>query len=135
MIQVRPWDVNSDKIIIQRWYEGNGSMGPHPSQLPPLGMVAYNDEYEIAAVGAYQSIGVGVAFPEWLVTNPEVGPFTKVKGVVAAMTALERALSKQGYQMKRISIIDERIANLAEKLLDYADIGPKVTYMVKNTAE
>jgi hypothetical protein len=132
-MKVRPWDREADYPLLKAWFEGNGSLGPHPSQLPPLGVVVEEDGEPIAAVGAYQSLGVGVAFPEWLITNPEIKPRKKLKAVITVMDALERMLVADGYDMHRAAIIDDRIANLAQKHLGFRDIGPKVNYLVKST--
>lgn len=132
-MEIRLWDRVQDYPMIKEWYQGCGSMGPHPSQLPPLGVVASDEEGEHAAVGAYQSLGVGVAFPEWLVTNPSTSTRRKLDAVITAMEGLELILVSQGYEMQRIAVIDDRIAKLAAKMLGYADLGVKVNYLVKNT--
>ena len=134
VMTVRPWDREKDYPLIREWFEGNGSLGPHQSHLPPLGIVVEDEDGPLAAVGAYQSVGVSVAFPEWLVTNPDTKPKKKLRAVIIAMRGLERMLVAQGYEFQRIAIIDDRIAALAKSQLGFHNLGPKVHYLMKNTS-
>ena len=125
------WNKDKDWPTLEGWFRHSGG-APHVSHLPPLGMVVSDDDGPLLALWVYQAVGVGVCFPEWLVSRPGAGPFQKIKGVKLVLERLQHILKLEDYQLMRIAILDPRIARIAERL-GFINLGPKVHYLLKET--
>ena len=131
-MKTRIWEEECDWPTIQNWFQRIDGGAPHVDHLPPLGIIAEDRDGPLAAVFAYQSLGVGVCFPEWCIVRPDAGIYRKLAGVGEALKALEKMLLLDDYTYLRIAILDERIARIAAKRFGFVNIGPKVHYLVKN---
>jgi hypothetical protein len=93
---------SSDLDTLASWWSDNDSVTPHESQLSTLGVIGYVDDVPVAAVWAYMSVGVPVAFLEHFITNPDVkSTSTKLRGVTHMMDRILDELSEDGYQLIR----------------------------------
>lgn len=129
-IRVSLWDESQDWEMLKPWFLAAGG-APHVSQLPPLGLIAWDDEGALGAIWVYQSVGVGVCFPEWFICRPDAGPFQKLAAARQILNSLERLMTQEDYQLLRIAILDERIARIAQRRFGFVDVGPKVHYLLK----
>ena len=131
-MKVRLWE-DADWPTVEDWFHehGGGPFAPHITQMPPLGLVVEDGEGLLAAVWAYQSLLVGVCFPEWLIARPGAPAFRILAGARLLLAKLEQCLLYDDYQVLRIVILDDRIARIAERRFGFVNIGPRPHYLMK----
>jgi hypothetical protein len=108
---LRMW-TEDDYPMLQTWWEGHGWPAVPQRILPPLGVIFENS----AAGWMYlDNGGVGVAFIEWLVTNPKAAPRTAVAALVAVVTFLKSEARRLNYPFILSTCKQEGLARLLEK--------------------
>lgn len=129
---IHVWDPDLHREDVRDLYTSAGKEGPHESHFPPLGILAEEDGEILAAMWAYQSLGCGVAFVEWLVTRGGIRWPLKLRAVRAAYWGIEKILHSQGYDCVRVSFLDIRLMRLATRLFGFVEVAPVSYNAIKN---
>lgn len=81
---------------VSAWAEARGL--PFPENLiPPLAVIVKRGGVPVAFLSAYQSVGIGVAFADWVVTAPGQTMAQAKEATLKAVDALKAALRVHGY--------------------------------------
>lgn len=122
---------DQDYGLVSDWWKAAGNPCVALSQLQTKGFIGYTDDNEPAcAVWAYMSKGVGVAFLEHLVTNPDVkSPMAKMRAVDQMMERMLDELCMDGYQMIRGCTWSPTLAKICKRRWGFEIIGTDYTNM------
>lgn len=98
MIQVRPYNTETDYDLLTGWWDSHRTVRPPQNVLPKLGSIAEDDGTPIAAVWLYMAnCGAPVCFPVFHLTNPAIGHRLAAKGLSVAQEHLEFVAKSLGY--------------------------------------
>src|SRR5207253_3124646 len=101
-ITLRPYGTKTgDYQTVDAWWRARHGQGrPFPENLlPPLGIVAERDGKPVAALWAYQSAGIGMAFLEYAVTAPGQS-FRQARAALGRLLfGIEHLLRLDGYSV------------------------------------
>lgn len=124
-MRVKPYKSETDYKMLQRWWVASGCPVVDASQLETLGMIGYTEDNEPAcAVFAYLSFGVGVAFLEHFITNPELkSPIKKLKASEYLLNHMLGTLEEDGYELIRMSTWSKTLAKVCQKRFGFQLIG------------
>ena len=122
---VKGYNSDEDYETLRQWWVASDCPVVDASQLKTKGMIVYNDSGDpVCAVFAYLSVGVGVAFLEHFITNPDVtSPIEKLKASDCLLNKMLDDLAHDGYQLIRASTWSETLAKVMEKRLGFQPIG------------
>ena len=122
---------NNDYEMLSNWWLEAGCPVVSLSQLQTIGLIGYTDENEPAcAMWAYRSEGVGVAFLEHLITNPNVkSPMKKIRAMHYMVDQLINILKTDGYQMIRACTWSGTFAKACKKRWGFEIIGDNYNNM------
>lgn len=107
--------VPEDHATLAKWWEGHGWPVLSPAVLPKLGVVAGNDDGDVAAGFAYMDNSVGVAMMEWVVTNPAASPMQSLRGINAVVEFLKAEVKALGYGVMLTSCRQPGLVKLYER--------------------
>lgn len=116
------YDEDAHYDEISKWFDHYGDV-PHPTQLPPLGIVCMDEEGPLSALWAYEPQRMGIAFPDWLICRPDATARRKFKAVLLVADLLIIQLKGRGVSMIRADFLDPRIASIACNYFGWHDIG------------
>lgn len=79
----------TDFPLIEQWWRARGVYDFAASWLPPVGVIAEDENGPVAAVWLYMALGVGVAWMAHQCTNPAVSPIKGARGLSQCVGALQ----------------------------------------------
>ena len=124
-------DKDKDYPVFCDWWRGHGWNPPPKVILPKYGAVAKNSKGMIAAVWAYMDNSVGVAWLEWLVTDPKAGALTSIKAITYMVACVEETLKEEfDYGVIMTTCKQPALVRLFERL-DYKITDRKMTHLFK----
>jgi hypothetical protein len=92
--------VGDFQTVAAWWWARHGY--PFPEiLLPPLGVVVNRGHEPVAALWAYQSVGIGVAFLEFAITRPGLSLREAHAAMGFALMAVELILTRDNYSVIR----------------------------------
>lgn len=130
MIQIRPYDPKTDYPMLSQWWAGHGWPPVRAECLPKLGLLAMDGETAVAAAWSYLDNSVGVAFFEWLVTNPANHPKTSVAGIRHVTECMMTCLKDLGYRIVHSSCRQPSLARLLVKS-DFTATDAGVQHLIR----
>lgn len=112
---VREFDGERDYPTFREWHYDHGAPPPPIEMLPRLGVMAYRDDREDAALFLYMDNSVGVCFAEHVCTRPGLGIRAARQAIERAVDYLKKAAAEMGYGLM---VIHTRpgIERFAEKI-------------------
>lgn len=115
MITVRPYGIEpGDYQLVKSWWEEHDSGALFcETILPPLGLMACDETGPIAAVWAYQAVGIGVAFVKAPVSRPGIGA-KALTAFGALFEALEATLRTHDYGLV-VALAEDRLEPWLER--------------------
>jgi hypothetical protein len=90
-----------DYQMVDAWWRARRRSGFPENMVPPLGVIAERDGKPLAALWAYQSAGIGVAFLEFAVTAPGLSFKDARAALGRALLGIEAILRRDGYSVAR----------------------------------
>jgi hypothetical protein len=107
----------ADYAILQQWIAAQHGTPPPITILPTLGVIAFQGQTPIATAFAYlDATGSGVAFIEWIFSNPGAPAFLAGRAVGACIDFLEQQCTKLNYGTLFIATANNRLAQHLPKL-------------------
>jgi hypothetical protein len=101
-IHLRTYGVKTgDYQMVDAWWRARHRSAFPENLIPPLGVVAERDGKPLAALWAYQSAGIGVAFLEYAVTAPGLSLMESRAALGRSLLGIEAILRKDGYSVAR----------------------------------
>jgi hypothetical protein len=70
LYQIRVYGQPDDGQLISSWRQGHGMDASPLSILPPTGFFVERDGEPVCVAFLYLSVGIGVAFMEWVISKP-----------------------------------------------------------------
>ena len=81
---------------VSAWAEARGTLFPE-NLIPPLAVLVKRSGVPVAFLAAYQAVGIGVAFLDWVFTAPGQSLKEAKNATAAAIEALRSCLRVHGY--------------------------------------
>lgn len=100
--------------MLMRWWKAHGWPGVSKAILPKLGLIIENNGKPVIAGFVYMDNSVGVAFIEWVVSNPSAGKKEMLACLGILFDFAEQRLKQLGYGLL-LSSCSEQIKSLYEK--------------------
>jgi hypothetical protein len=101
-----------DYQLVNGWWKARHGRDFIETLLPPLGVIVERGSEPVAAIWAYESCGIGVAFLEYFITRPGLA-FRAVSNAFGyCLKSIEFILKERGYSVLR-AITEERLAKFA----------------------
>lgn len=101
-------------IVSEWWTESGHPVLPH-KVLPPIGVVAYNDEIDIFAAWLYMAVGVGVCWMAWPIANPDAPDRLKHEGYFKTCEYMIEQAKVQDYGVMVETYQQPSLIGLAQK--------------------
>lgn len=90
----------ADYEIVLPWWEKHQGTGVPFNLLPPVGVIAMDEDGTPAAAGwLYMAVGIGVAWMSWSVTNPALPPIRALRCLSSVAGALESVALAHDYRV------------------------------------
>jgi hypothetical protein len=113
MVNIRTYE-SADYPIALEWWQRHGWDGVPEKVLPPLGWIAENEDRDICAIWAYLTAGKGIAWMEWLVSNPEASPLEVRRGIKALVDTAKMTLHALDYNIVLTSCIQPSLVRVLQ---------------------
>jgi hypothetical protein len=92
------WQEPARFETVKAWADERGTVFPE-NLIPPLAVMVKRAGVPVAFLSAYQAVGIGIAFADWVFTAPGQS-LTEAKAATrAALEALKAALKTHGYSI------------------------------------
>jgi hypothetical protein len=101
---IRPIDLSTDYEMILSWWKGHNFAELPAQMLPRTGFIADN-----AACGFLYSTDSGIAWMEWITTNPEASKSRKKEALGAVVNALVNEAGRLGFKVIFTSVENEKL--------------------------
>jgi hypothetical protein len=89
-----------DYATFEPWWVKHQGQSIPLAALPPVGVVALDDDGTPAAAGwLYMAVGVGVAWMAWITTNPDLPAFRALRGLSLVEGGLEALAKTHNYNV------------------------------------
>ena len=129
MTHVEPFDMGRHYPLVADWWQARGETPIPRDFLPRLGWVAFVDQVATVAAWAVMSNSHGVAYLEWLVSNPENAVHSS-QGFNNLLDAASRTLVALNYNVLFASTTDTRAVKVAMRL-GFTVVEEHVTHLAK----
>ena len=102
-MKTRVFDVRGDDAAlyetIRPWWQGRDMAVLPVGMLSPCGVLVEADELPVAAVWIYFTCNTGIAWVEFLVTNPACSAVQAAKGIKVLLGAVDEVAKALGYEV------------------------------------
>lgn len=104
-----------DYQTVSGWYEARHGQPLAETILPPLGVIVEDEHGPAGALFAYQSLGIGVAFLECVVSRPGFSPAEAHAILGRCLEGIEAVLRKEDYGILRCFVESDALARALKR--------------------
>ena len=140
MIQLRLFDREKDYPVLEGWWRGHGWDAVPLVVLPPCGVVVYDVidgvQTDLCAGWLYMTLGTGLSFMEWVVSNPEasVSGLRTARAITEMVKFLRARAAENDYGIMMTASNNNGLIRLYERA-GFRTTDSKLTHLLMLTKE